>query len=177
MLTIESWLAQLIPDHGIIYWLYVANYLLALGFIVSELFRSRTSQGSIAWIISLLILPFPMTLIYAVFGIKSFDDYAAVQTHSGRVLRKVRASRTKILDQPTTKDFPVLANVSQLPFLAGNDVELLVDGEATFASIFEGISRATETLLVQFYIIHDADLGRGFAVRLLQRAAARVTTA
>jgi cardiolipin synthase A/B len=174
MLTIESWLAQLIPDNGIIYWLYVANYLLALGFIVSEIFRSRTSQGSIAWIISLLILPFPMTFIYAVFGIKSFDDYTAVQTHSGRLLRKVRASKTKILDQPTTADFPVLANVSQLPFLAGNEVELLIDGEATFKSILEGISRATETLLVQFYIIHDDELGREFAERLLERAKAGV---
>jgi cardiolipin synthase len=152
----------------------VANYLLALGFIVSEIFRSRTSQGSIAWIISLLILPFPMTLIYAVFGIKSFDDYTAVQTHSGRVLRKVRASKTKILDQPTTKDFPVLVNVSQLPFLGGNDVELLIDGEATFTSIFEGISRATGTLLVQFYIIHDDELGREFAERLIERARAGV---
>jgi cardiolipin synthase A/B len=174
MLTIESWLAQLIPDNGIIYWLYVANYLLALAFIVSELFRSRTSQGSIAWIVSLLILPFPMTFIYAVFGIKSFDDYAAVQTHSGRVLRKVRASRTKILDQPTTDDFPVLANVSQLPFLGGNDVELLIDGKATFDSIFEGISGAKETLLIQFYIIHDDELGGEFAERLLERAAAGV---
>jgi cardiolipin synthase A/B len=174
MLTIESWLAELIPNRGIIYWLYVANYLLALGFIVSEIFRSRTSQGSIAWIISLLILPFPMTLIYAIFGIKSFDGYAAVQTHSGRALRKVRASKTKILDQPATDDFPVLANVSQLPFLRGNEVELLIDGDATFKSIFEGIARATDTLLVQFYIVHDDQLGREFADRLLERAKAGV---
>ena len=116
--------------------------MLAIGFAISEIFRSRTSQGSIAWIITLLILPFPMTLIYAVFGLKAFDDYAAVQTHSGRVLRKVRAAKTKILDQPSTAEFPVLANVSQLPFLSGNEVELLIDGEATFGSIFEGISRA-----------------------------------
>ena len=76
MLTLESWLVELIPYRGIVYWLFAANYLLAVGFVVSEIFRSRTSQGSIAWIITLLILPFPMTLIYAIFGIKSFDDYA-----------------------------------------------------------------------------------------------------
>ena len=174
MLTIESWLADLIPDRGIIYWLYVANYLLALVFAVSEIFRSRTSQGSIAWILSLLILPFPMTLIYAIFGLKLFDDYAAVQTHSGRVLRKVRAAKTKILDQPATDEWPVLANVSQLPFLGGNDVELLIDGEATFDSIFAGISRAQSTLLIQFYIIHDDELGREFATRLIERANAGV---
>jgi cardiolipin synthase len=174
MLIIESWLIQLIPYQGIVYWIFAANYLLAIGFAVSEIFRSRTSQGSIAWIITLLILPFPMTLVYAIFGLKSFDDYTAVQTHSGRVLRKVRAARTKILDQPATDEFPVLANVSQLPFLSGNDVELLVDGEATFASIFEGISRAEKVLLLQFYIIHDDELGREFARRLIERAQAGV---
>jgi cardiolipin synthase len=175
MLTLETWLADLIPERGIIYYLFVANFLLAIGFAVSEIFRSRTSQGSIAWIISLLILPFPMTLLYAIFGLKLFDDYAAVQTHSGRVLRKVRAAKTKIVDQPATADWPVLANVSQLPFLKGNDCELLVDGEATFDSIFDGISRAEKVLLIQFYIIHDDELGREFARRLIERANAGVT--
>ncbi len=174
MLTLESWLIQLIPYRGIVYWLFAANYVLAIGLAISEIFRSRTSQGSIAWIITLLILPFPMTFIYAVFGLKSFDDYAAVQTHSGRVLRKVRAARTKILDQPASDEFPVLANVSQLPFFSGNEVELLIDGEATFGSIFEGISRAKSVLLVQFYIIHDDQLGRDFADRLIERARAGV---
>src|SRR3982751_2343960 len=130
MPTLETWILNLLPYRGILFWVFAANYVLALIFVVSEIFRSRTSQGSIAWIITLLILPFPMTLIYAIFGIKSFDDYAAVQTHSGRVLRKVRAAKTKILDQPATAEFPVLANVSQLPFLSGNDVELLIDGKA-----------------------------------------------
>ena len=174
MSSLESWIVSLVPYRGIIYWIFAANYLLAIAFAISEIFRSRTSQGSIAWIITLLVMPFPMTLIYAIFGLKAFDDYAAVQTHSGRVLRKVRAAKTKILDQPSTAEFPVLANVSQLPFLAGNDAELLIDGQATFGSIFEGISRAQSVLLVQFYIIHDDELGREFADRLIERAKAGV---
>ena len=174
MLTLESWLTQLIPNQGIVYWLYAANFALAIGFVYSEIIHSRTSQGSIAWIVSLLTLPFPVTVIYAIFGLKLFDDYAAVQTHSGRVLRKARAAKTKILDQPTTEEWPVLAKVSQLPFLTGNDVELLIDGEATFASIFEGIKRAEKVLLVQFYIIHDDDLGKQFAEALIERAQAGV---
>ena len=35
--------------------------------------------------------------------------------------------KSKILDQPSAEEFPVLTNVSQLPFLKGNDVELLID--------------------------------------------------
>ena len=174
LLALDAWLSSVIPDRGIIYWIFFANYLLALGFVVSEIIHSRTSQGSIAWILSLLILPFPMTLFYAVFGLKLFDDYAAIQTHSGRVLRRVRSARARILDQPSSDDWPVLVNVSQLPFLKGNDVELLIDGEATFASIFKGISAARETLLIQFYIIHDDALGREFARLLIERANAGV---
>src|SRR5690606_18584336 len=75
---------------------------------------------------------------------------------------------------PSSEDWPVLVNVSQIPFLKGNDVELLIDGEATFGSIFEGISRAQETLLIQFYIIHDDELGRELAARLIERANAGV---
>jgi cardiolipin synthase len=174
LLAIDAWLASLIPERGIIYWLFFANYLLALGFVVSEVYRSRTSQGAIAWILSLLILPFPMTLVYATFGLKLFDDYAAIQTHSGRVLRRVRAAKTRIVDQPSADEWPVLVNVSQIPFLKGNEVELLIDGEATFDSIFAGISAARETLLIQFYIIRDDELGRELATRLIERANAGV---
>jgi cardiolipin synthase len=174
LLALDAWLTSLIPYEGVIFWLYAANYVLALGMVVSEIVHSRTSQGSIAWILCLLILPFPMTLAYAIFGLKLFDDYAAVQTHSGRVLRKVRAAKVKILDQPATEEWPVLANVSQLPFLKGNDVDLLIDGEATFRSLFEGISRAKQALLIQFYIIHDDEIGREFADRLIERANAGV---
>jgi cardiolipin synthase A/B len=174
MLGLESWLLSFIPKSPIAFALYWGNALIAIYFAYSEIRRSRTSQGSIAWLLSLLLLPFPTTLIYLVFGLKLFDDYAAMQQHSGRALRKARAGRMSILDQPTSAEWPVLSNVSQLPFLVGNDVELLVDGEATFASIFDGISRAQSSLLLQFYIIRDDNLGREFADRLIERAKAGV---
>jgi cardiolipin synthase len=175
MLGLESWLLSFIPSPPIAFTLYWSNVIAAIYLAYSEIRRSRTSQGSIAWLLSLLLLPFPTTLIYLVFGLKLFDDYAALQQHSGRALRKARAGRMSILDQPTSAEWPVLANVSQLPFLVGNDVELLVDGKATFASIFDGISRAQSSLLVQFYIIRDDDIGREFADRLIERAKAGIS--
>jgi cardiolipin synthase A/B len=174
VLLATEWLLSQVADRGILFWLYFANFLIAIGMVFSEIRHSRTSQGSIAWILSLLILPFPMTFFYAVFGLKLFDDYAAIQTHSGRVLRKVRSAKTKILDHPATEEWPVLANVSQLPFLKGNDVELLIDGEETFDSIFAGIERAEKVLLIQFYIIKEDELGTLFAEKLIERAEAGV---
>jgi cardiolipin synthase len=54
----------------------------------------------------------------------------------------------------------VLESLAGLPFTAGNDAALLVDGEATFAAIFAAIAEARRYVLVQFFIVHDDELGR-----------------
>src|SRR5690606_5646313 len=48
------------------------------------------------------------------------------------------------------------------------------DGEDTFASIFDGIARAKDYILIQFYIIRDDNLGKRFADALIERASAGV---
>jgi cardiolipin synthase len=52
----------------------------------------------------------------------------------------------------------------------GNDVELLVDGQDTFDSIFEGIQRAERYILVQFYILRGDGLGKQLNRRLADKA-------
>ena len=56
----------------------------------------------------------------------------------------------------------------------GNDVELLIDGEATFVSLLKGIARARDYILFQFYMIHDDELGRRVQQALIERAQAGV---
>lgn len=163
-----------IDNFSIIATLYVLNYGLALVCAVREIMNSRTSQGTIAWLISLLVLPFPTTFIYLVFGWKLFDDYAESQSHSGRSWRLARSDDLRIIDAEGAKEWPVLNRVAELPFLYGNAANLLIDGEATFASIIDGIRRAEEYILIQFYIIRDDDLGRRFAHALIERAKAGV---
>lgn len=154
--------------------LYLANYILAFVCAAREIMNSRTSQGTIAWLLSLLLLPFPTTIFYLVFGWKFFDDYAGSQIHSGRIWRLARSEDLRIVDRGTSDDWPVLRKVAELPFLYGNAANLLIDGEETFASIFDGIARAKDYVLVQFYIIRDDDLGRRFADALIERAKAGV---
>ena len=150
-----------------------ANYALAALCAVREILASRTSQGSIAWLLSLLFFPFPMALIYLVFGWKFFDDYQERRLQS-RNARPLRAQDLRVIDRQTTEDWPVLTRVAGVPFNSGNDTRLLIDGQATFASIFEGISQAKRYLFVQFYIVRDDALGRELAVRLSERARAGV---
>lgn len=152
----------------------LAVYALSLTCAVREVLHGRTAQGSIAWLLSLAFFPFPTAFLYLIFGWKRFDDYVAVQSNTGRARRTERARELCLTDEAATAAWPVLARVAQLPFLAGNKVDLLIDGDATFASILSGIAAARRSILVQFFIIHDDTLGRTLADALIERAKAGV---
>jgi cardiolipin synthase A/B len=68
----------------------------------------------------------------------------------------------------------LVEKLAKLPYTQGNDAELLINGDATFKSIFDGIDRARDYILAQFYIIRDDQLGREFKRRLLLKARAGV---
>ncbi|MBK8083159.1 MAG: cardiolipin synthase [Devosia sp.] len=153
--------------------LVLANYVLAAVCAVREIGASRTSQGSIAWLLSLAFLPFPTAIIYLVFGWKYFDSYALTRLQV-RQSRLIRSEELAVIDRDTGAQWPVQLRASGMPFLAGNRVELLIDGEATFRSIFDAIAEARSYVLVQFYIIRDDRLGQQLADRLIERARAGV---
>ncbi|WP_323015101.1 cardiolipin synthase [Devosia sp.] len=174
MFGISDILRAIVADLHIFAAILAAIYLLAFVCAVREIMNSRTSQGSIAWILALALLPIPTALLYLVFGWKAFDDYATDRIRNGRAARPLRAKDLALIDRDTSDEWPVQVKVSEVPFLNGNEVEVLVDGHATFDSIFEGIERARKYLLVQFYIVRDDRLGQELAERLIARAKAGV---
>ena len=174
MIGIDDILRAIIADLHIVAAIMAAVYLLAFVCAVREIMNSRTSQGSIAWILALGLLPIPTALLYLVFGWKAFDDYATDRIRNGRAARPLRAKDLALIDRETSDLWPVQVKVSEVPFLTGNDVEVLVDGRATFDSIFAGIAQAKDYLLVQFYIVRDDRLGQELAERLIERANAGV---
>jgi cardiolipin synthase len=167
-------IGSLLQNSFIVATLVFAVYVLAFVCAIREVMVSRTSQGSIAWLISLILLPFPTAFLYLILGWKHFDDYRAVEFGNTRLDRPGRSGDLVLIDQETSDAWPVLTQVSQLPFLAGNEAELLIDGKATFDSIFEGIANAQQYLLVQFFIIRNDALGKELADRLIERAKAGV---
>jgi cardiolipin synthase len=148
-------------------------YALAVICAIREISASRTSQGSIAWLVSLAFLPFPTALIYLVFGWKHFDSYAQTRLEV-RHSRLLRSEDLAVIDRETGALWPVQRRAAGMPFIAGNKVDLLVDGDAIFDSIIAGIAEAKVYVLVQFYIIRHDALGQRLAAALLERARAGV---
>ena len=140
---------------------------------VHAVMSTRTSQGAIAWAVSLNTFPYVAVPAYWVFGRSKFQGYVLARRDADLrndvIEREVIESTApyRVPVEKRTEASLAAEALARMPVLGGNRVDLLIDGEATFASILEGIDAAEEYLLVQFYIVHDDELGRAFQQRLI----------
>lgn len=147
---------------------------------LDALMSTRTPQGAVAWIVSLNSFPVVSVPAYWVFGRTKFNGYISIRqeldrTHDEDVQQLVEGVRPFMHDfGPEWGAAAAGEGLAELPFLSGNAVELLVDGVATFDSIFAGIDAAEEYILVQFYIVRNDSLGRELSAHLIERARAGV---
>ncbi|GGJ95521.1 cardiolipin synthase [Pseudomonas matsuisoli] len=165
---------------------YLALTIQLLGLIAAAhaVFSVRTSQGAIAWAISLVFMPYLTLLPYLVFGRSQYDAYIRSRRRANRQMRDAMAAldwRPWIEEALAVSDsqeqphpFRPFAKLTGVPSLAGNSVRLLVNGTETFDAILEAIAKAQNVVLVQFFIVHDDRIGRRLHAALSERAAAGV---
>lgn len=154
-------------------------YLAAIAAALEALVRARTAQGSIAWVVSLLTLPYLSLPAYLIFGRNRFDGYLRerrqIETLISGQLQEARSELHDFSASDTNEDFyRSLHRLARQPTVRGNSVELLVDGHATFNSIEAGLRSARDYVLFQFYILRDDGLGRRLGAVLAERARAGV---
>lgn len=151
-------------------------HLLGLTSSVHAVMSNRTSQGAIAWAVSLNAFPYAAVPAYWVFGRNKFKGYVSARRakdqEADHRLRAVseKVGSYRIAESEKSKATRAAERLAELPFLRGNDVKLLIDGEATFRSILGGIDAANHYILVQFYIVRDDELGRELQSHLIDKA-------
>jgi len=149
---------------------------------IHAVMTTRTAQGAIAWGIGLNTFPYVAVPMYWVFGRRAFEGY--VEAWQGRQVEiekfgaemRQRLEPFQIETLERIPNYEAMKRLAHSPLLSGNDVTLLVDGDATFESIFAGIARAEHTVLVQFYMIHDDGLGQRLKSALIECARRGVET-
>nr|WP_315861428.1 cardiolipin synthase [Stieleria tagensis] len=147
---------------------------------VQAIMSTRTAQGSIAWAISLNTVPYVAVPAYWIFGRSKFDGYHLKRHTSVLAESKVEQNAIRLLREggmlfeaqtPAAQNRKrLLENLAQMPVTRYNDADLLIDGEETFDAIIASINRATEYVLVQFYIIHADGLGNRLKDALIAKA-------
>jgi cardiolipin synthase len=156
------------------------SHIIGIGFAAHATMYTRTSQGAIAWVLSLIFFPYVAAPLYLVFGRKKFVGYVEARRKGNRridhmaeqLLASIRPAESELTGDE--QRFAVLERFTLFPFCGGNKVRLLVDGKETFDAIFAAIDSAQTYLLVQFFIVHDDEIGRQLQERLIARAKAGV---
>ena len=161
-------------------WLITAIQLLGIVSAIRAVMEARTPQGASAWAIALIAFPYVALPLFWIFGKRKFEGYVierrSAQSESNPIVAKAHQAlidRDLLATTDHTRQLP-FERLAKMPFTTGNDAELLINGEATFASILDGIAAARDYVLIEFYIFRDDGIGRKLQERLLERAAAGV---
>lgn len=160
-------------SNDIAWWVWtLVLYSMGVLAAIDALWKGRTSQGTIAWVISLLLMPLISVPLYLFFGSRKFHGYRRTRQAALKTLDHLPAKQENICH--TESDSPLrsaLERLARANFTQGNRVSLLINGRDTFREIFSAIRNAQSSVLVQFYIIQDDQLGLEFQSLLAEKAA------
>lgn len=154
------------------YWLSAFVIVIELLGVIAAthaLFTVRTSQGALAWAVSLLFMPILTLVPYLIFGRNKFRAYInarrQVDIEMHQAVEKVDWRdwiNEVIKESPDDRYGSVQAffKLTGMPLLANNAVELLINGEQTFNALFEALKQAKKVVLMEFFIVNDDALGK-----------------
>jgi cardiolipin synthase len=157
-------------------WIVAAFYLAGIVAAIDAVMNTRTAQGAVAWLVSLVSVPFVAVPAYLVLGRSKFEGMtAAYEQRKQEIDALVREVREQLRpwdvgDAERYHTYRAIQKLSGTELTGGNRADLLINGQATFDSILDGIAQARHYVLVQFYMFHDDGLGRRMQQALIAQA-------
>ena len=149
-------------------------YLIGALHVLHALMNVRTSQGTIAWIICLITLPYIAIPLYWILGRNRFSGYVRARRADDERLRNLAAGVRGALQVFEVKEQGSFSRATEklggLPPVRGNELRLLVNGDSTFASLFKSIESARSSIVVNFFIVKNDELGTRFRDALIEKA-------
>ncbi|AXK73195.1 cardiolipin synthase [Lysobacter sp. TY2-98] len=172
MLKLVDTLHALVHAHPTISaWLLAGWLLYLVGLGLWIVMQKREPAATLAWLISLAALPYVGFLVYYVFG---------PQRIRRQRLRRGRA-RARMPDAPesASAESRELARLglatTRLPASTATDVQLLVDGGATYEALLDAIAAAQHHVHLEYYIFEPDRTGTRVRDALIARAQSGVT--
>lgn len=144
---------------------------------VHAVWNCRTSASAIAWSLTLVSFPYITVPAYWILGTYKFAGYQRAfrvgQFDRRRVADYLREVEHFSVRNPSPIELG-FERLARFPVTHGNCVDLLIDGQQMFDSLFEEIDRAQRYILLEYFLIADDEIGRELKSRLIARAQAGV---
>lgn len=171
-MTSEEWIPVLTATS------LLALHAAGIGHVIHVLMHGRTAQGTIAWIVCMVVAPWVAIPCYWIFGRRKFAGYVHARRQEDEELERISSGMKARLRHYEIRPKGAFARAAEalggLPFTRGNETEILVDGNLTFDAIFHSIAKAKEYVLVNFFIVKNDRVGTKFQKALIERAKAGV---
>jgi cardiolipin synthase len=136
---------------------------------------NRSTHGTIAWAMSLVMFPVLSVPLYLVFGRNRLASYIEARRRIDRDFMRSHPIHPGTQSDAFAKaddeseQWKILVDLAQVPLTSGNSVDLYFSGRETFDSIYEGMERAKEYILFQFFIFRIDAEGRRFVDLMKQK--------
>jgi cardiolipin synthase len=130
---------------------------------VKAVHDGRTSQGTLAWVIVLLVAPPIAIPAYFMLGDRRLEGYIRARRGGRRALdelfRQTLATVKPMVVTPEDPGLRVLATLAGMPWTRGNSIRAFDTGDAMLAALVAAIDRATTSIVVQFFIYREDKSG------------------
>ncbi len=142
--------------------------VMAVGIVLER----RSPVATIAWIVVLAWLPLFGVAVYFFFGPRHLRRRKLKRAAGQKLLEHALAAMKEESDHPIarTQLARLVVGAGEAPPLPATRVELALDGELAYASIFDAIDAAEHHVHLEYYIYEPGKVGIELRDRLVRRA-------
>ena len=136
------------------------------------LYKGRTSQGKIAWVVSLILMPLLAIPAYFIFGSRKFYGYVEAHKKERVTLQKELNRIKQVIESNKTvkHELSIYEKISKMLITNGNDIEIIDSGKKKYALLFKELEDAKKSILLEYYIISNDEVGKKLRDLLKQKA-------
>ncbi|WP_272022655.1 cardiolipin synthase [Olleya namhaensis] len=167
------------------YWWTIAiviNYILVVIAVTTILFKSINPTKTLTYIIVLLVFPFFGLIVYYFFGqeYRKNKIFNRKDVLNNKLIKSINkdlkidpetlSSYDANIEEDQIRLIHLLQRNDKSPLTKYNNVEIILNGENKFQSLFKDIESAQQHIHIEYYILKDDRIGAQFLELLCKKA-------